>query len=68
MAADAFGLKREEILFAAFAGWDAAGARWFGFSTARVNRLNSPAKELSVMPDVTCNDLSGLVTFAPSRR
>jgi 2-haloacid dehalogenase len=25
MGVDAFGLKREEILFAAFAGWDAAG-------------------------------------------
>ena len=64
----AFGLKREEILFAAFAGWDAAGAKWFGFPTVWVNRLTSPAEELSVTPDVTCNDLSGLVAFAASRR
>ncbi len=27
MAIDAFGLRREEIMFAAFAGWDAAGAK-----------------------------------------
>ncbi|HEY5913219.1 MAG TPA: hypothetical protein VJA21_21720 [Verrucomicrobiae bacterium] len=64
----AFGLKREEILFPAFAGWDAAGAKWFGFPTVWVNRMNSPAEELSVMPDVMCNDLSGLVAFAASRR
>jgi len=28
MAIDAFGLRKEEIAFAAFAGWDAAGAKW----------------------------------------
>jgi 2-haloacid dehalogenase len=33
MAIDAFKLKREEIIFAAFAGWDAAGAKWFGYPT-----------------------------------
>jgi 2-haloacid dehalogenase len=64
MAVDAFGLKREAILFAAFAGWDASGAKWFGFPTVWVNRMKSPAEELSVVPDVMCNDLSGLVTFA----
>lgn len=68
MAVDAFGLKREAILFAAFAGWDAAGAKWFGFPTVWVNRLNSPVEELSVLPDATCHDLSGLVTFASSHR
>ena len=68
MAVDAFELKAEAIAFAAFAGWDAAGAKWFGFPTAWINRLNSPAEELSVMPDVACNDLSGLVTFATSQR
>jgi 2-haloacid dehalogenase len=30
MGVDALGLKREEILFPAFAGWDAAGAKAFG--------------------------------------
>jgi 2-haloacid dehalogenase len=29
MAIDAFGLKCEEITFVAFAGWEAAGAKWF---------------------------------------
>jgi 2-haloacid dehalogenase len=68
MAVDAFGLKRESIVFAAFAGWDAAGAKWFGLPTVWVNRLNSPAEQLSVAPDVTYRDLSGLVTFATSQR
>jgi 2-haloacid dehalogenase len=68
MAIDAFGLKRQAIVFAAFAGWDASGAKWFGYPTVWVNRLNSPTGELSVVPDVTCGDLSGLVAFAASDR
>ena len=68
MAERAFGLERKEILFAAFAGWDAAGAKWFGFPTVWVNRLKSPAEELSVTPDVTCKDLTDLVAFAASHR
>ena len=58
-------MNRERILFAAFAAWDAAGAKWFGFPTVWVNRLNSPAEELST-PDATCHDLSGVVAFATS--
>ena len=68
MAVDAFGLSREAIVFAASAGWDAAGAKWFGFPTAWVNRMNSPAEELCVTPDVTCKDLSDLVAFAAAHR
>ena len=68
MAMDAFRLKREEILFAAFAGWDAAGARWFGYPTFWVNRANSPAEELGVTPDGTGRDLTDLVNFLKARR
>jgi len=68
MAVDAFGLKPDAILFAAFAGWDAAGAKWFGFPTVWVNRLNSSAEQLAAAPDLTCGDLSGLVAFATSHR
>lgn len=67
MAVDALGLKREAIAFAAFAGWDAAGAKWFGFPTVWVNRLNSAIEGLNVSPDLTCADLSGLVAFVNSR-
>lgn len=68
MAVDALGLEREAIAFAAFAGWDASGAKWFGFPTVWVNRMNSATEELHVLPDLICNDLSGLVAFANSRR
>lgn len=64
MAVDALGVSRSAILFAAFAGWDASGAKWFGFPTAWVNRLNAPTEELSATPDVTCKNLPELVTFA----
>jgi len=33
MGLDAFKLQKEEIVFAAFAGWDVAGAKWFGYPT-----------------------------------
>jgi 2-haloacid dehalogenase len=63
MAIDAFGLKREEILFAAFAGWDAAGARSFGYKTFWVNRLKMPAEELGETADAAGDILPDLVAF-----
>jgi 2-haloacid dehalogenase len=68
MAIEAFKLKREEILFAAFAGWDAAGAKWFGYPTFWVNRLNAPAEELGVTPDAVGRDLTDLVSFVIAPR
>lgn len=67
MALDAFGLTREEIAFVAFAGWDAAGARWFGYPTFWVNRLGLPAEELGVSADATGASLSDLVEFVKER-
>ena len=63
MGLDAFNLKKEEIAFAAFAGWDAAGARWFGYPTFWVNRLNAPVEELNVVPDGIGSGLGDLVKF-----
>jgi 2-haloacid dehalogenase len=63
LAIDAFRLKREEILFVPFAGWDAAGAKWFGYRTFWVNRLNAPAEELGVSVDGMGANLNDLVTF-----
>ena len=51
LAIDAFGLRKEQILFAAFAGWDAAGTKSFGYPTYWVNRMNVPAEKLGVSPD-----------------
>jgi 2-haloacid dehalogenase len=64
MGLEAFGLKREQILFAASAGWDSAGARQFGYPTFWVNRTAQPAEELGVLPDGTGPDLASLVAFA----
>ena len=56
-------LAKQEILFAAFGGWDAAGAKAFGYPTVWVNRLNQPLEELAVRPDETFTDLKGLLEF-----
>jgi 2-haloacid dehalogenase len=61
MAIDAFRLHREEIAFVASAGWDAAGARSFGYQTFWINRQNQPAEELGVVDFVTEGNLSDLV-------
>jgi 2-haloacid dehalogenase len=60
---DALHLKREEVVFVAFAGWDAAGAKWFGYPTFWANRRHQPAAEMGVRPDVTADDLTGLMNF-----
>ena len=63
MGVDALNLKRDEILFAAFADWDAAGAKAFGYPTFWVNRLNAPPEELGVHPDASGANLNSLVDF-----
>jgi 2-haloacid dehalogenase len=63
MGVDAFKLQKEEIAFAAFAGWDAAGAKWFGYPTFWVNRLNTPVEELGATPDGIGSGLGDLVKF-----
>jgi 2-haloacid dehalogenase len=63
MGVDAFKLKKEEIAFAAFAGWDAAGAKWFGYPTFWVNRANVAGEELGVVPDGVGSGLADLVKF-----
>jgi 2-haloacid dehalogenase len=60
---EAFGLAREEIVFAAFAGWDAAGAKVFGYPTFWVNRANAPFEELGVTPDGIGATLRDLMEF-----
>jgi 2-haloacid dehalogenase len=60
MATDAFQLTKSEILFVAFAGWDAAGAKWFGYPTYWVNRMEAPAEELDVSIDITEKTLNAV--------
>jgi 2-haloacid dehalogenase len=63
MGLGAFGFKPDQILFAALAGWDAAGAKSFGCPTFWVNRQNQPAEELGVAPDANGETLNDLVAF-----
>ena len=60
---DELHLSKQDIVFAAFGGWDAAGAKAFGYPTVWVNRFNQPAEELGVQPDRTVPDLAGLLDF-----
>ena len=59
-------LPKQDIVFAAFGGWDAAGAKSFGYPTVWVNRFNQPPEQLSISPDRTVRDLDGLLAFVLS--
>ncbi len=56
-------LRKDEIVFAAFAGWDAYGARRFGYTTVWVNRFNLPMDKLGATPDRICTSMDDLVEF-----
>ena len=57
------GLRKEEVLFAAFGGWDVFGAKSFGYPTYWVNRFGLPRERLGVEPDGTSAELDGLLQF-----
>ena len=67
MGMEAFGLPRQDMLFAAFGGWDAAGAKWFGYPTFWVNRLHLPVEELDVAPDGMGDSLTDVANFVRSQ-
>jgi 2-haloacid dehalogenase len=66
MAMESFKLKREEIVFAAFGGWDAAGAKRFGYPTFWCNRLKLPVEELGAIPDSVGSSTVDLAAFVKS--
>jgi 2-haloacid dehalogenase len=63
LAIDTFKAPKEQILFVPFAGWDAAGAKWFGYRTFWVNRLGQPLEELDAKVDGMGKDLNELAQF-----
>jgi 2-haloacid dehalogenase len=67
MGMDAFGLPRQAILFVAFGGWDAAGAKWFGYPTFWVNRRHLPVEELDAAPDAIGDSLTDVANFVNSQ-
>jgi 2-haloacid dehalogenase len=60
------GLPRERVAFAAFGGWDAAGAKWFGLPTFWVNRFGVTEEQL-VAPDASGPDLQALARWLAAR-
>ena len=58
---DALGLPRTLTGFVSSNGWDAAGAKTFGFHVFWVNRAKQPVERLGVRPDETISDLTALV-------
>jgi 2-haloacid dehalogenase len=63
LGVDYLGVPADNIVFAAFGGWDAAGAKSFGYPTVWVNRLHQEPEELGVQPDRIVPDLDGLLEF-----
>jgi 2-haloacid dehalogenase len=50
-------------VFAAFGGWDAAGAKSFGLNTFWVNHVSAPVEELGVRPDAVGTTLTELARY-----
>lgn len=68
LALDAFQLYVDEIVFVPSAGWDAAGAKAFGYPTFWVNRTGLPAEQLDLAADETGRDLDDLLAYLPTIR
>jgi len=67
LGAERLGLDPDEIVFAAFGGWDAAGAKWFGYPTFWVNRLGQTQEQLAPGADASGVTLADLAEFVRSR-
>jgi 2-haloacid dehalogenase len=60
LAVDRLGLPAGEILFVSSNGWDAFGAKAFGFRVAWVNRTGQPRERLPHAPDLEIRTLAEL--------
>jgi 2-haloacid dehalogenase len=67
LGTDVLELGKGEILFVAFAGWDVAGAKWFGYPTFWNNRQAAAAEGLDVEPDGVGATLTDVVQFLAAR-
>lgn len=60
IAEEALGVPRPLVGFVSSNGWDAAGAKAFGFRAFWVNRTGAPVERLGVRPDAVLKSLEGL--------
>jgi 2-haloacid dehalogenase len=63
LGTDALGLRKAEIMFVAYAGWDVAGAEWFGYPVFWNNRQGASLEELAAPPEGEGATLNDLVRF-----
>ena len=62
IAEESLGVTRSLIGFVSSNGWDAAGAKAFGFRVYWVNRAGAPVERLGVRPDATIGHLGELAS------
>ncbi len=67
LGVEAFRLPKEQIAFVAFAGWDAAGASWFGYPTIWVNRLGGALEQLDGEKVIVSRNLTDLDQWMTGR-
>lgn len=60
LGVNAFKVDKKQILFVAFGGWDAAGAKAFGYPVAWINASGQPTEQLGNAPDFICASLAEL--------
>jgi 2-haloacid dehalogenase len=65
IAEDSLGVPRTLMAFVSSNGWDAAGAKTFGFQVYWVNRAGTPVERLGVRPDETIASLAELPALIP---
>lgn len=63
LAEERLGVPRTMMGFVSSNGWDAAGAKAFGFRVYWLNRAGAPVERLGVRPDETVGDLAGLAAL-----
>ena len=63
MGPAALNLSRDEIVYVAFAGWDAAGAVWSGYRTFWLNRLRAVEEHLDTSIAASGTQFDDLVKF-----
>jgi 2-haloacid dehalogenase len=63
----AFGCRARQILFVSANGWDAIGARWYGYTSFWVNRAGAAPEQLDTDPDHTGGSLADVVAIALPR-
>ncbi|MGE5096254.1 MAG: haloacid dehalogenase type II [Betaproteobacteria bacterium] len=63
IAEEALGVPRSLMGFVSSNGWDAAGAKTFGFRVFWINRSGAPVERLGVRPDAVIKSLAGLEQY-----